>query len=252
MTFLNKIFYLYNIMSSIDDTYNNFNSLISQASTTLLCGPECQKKKTAEEFQKQYLAAKVNVKTAPIELNEAAKKYYTFTKGVAGYNKYIKDELDDEAAKTAEKLTNVFQNNMNNAKLLNDVYTSQLASAQYAQQVYNQYVFKNKDLENQLTNSDVDINTNERKTYYEDQEIANVRWWYNIFIKIYAFIVFGYLLCFFFINSKYSRFTRILGFLLLAVFPFIVMKIALFFIYIMNKIYRFFYSILPKNIYFNL
>ena len=239
-------------MSSMDDTYNQFNSLIKQASTTILCGPECQKKKTSEELHKQYLDAQVNIKTAPLQLSESAKKYYTFTKGVSGYNKYIQDELETKANKSAEDLTNIFKSNMDNAKLLSDTYTTQLINSQYANQVYTQYDVENTKLGNYLTNSDDDVYTNERKTYYENQGVTNVKSWYNILIKIYALFVFVYFLCFFFINSKYSRYIRILGFLFLAAFPFFIMKFALFFMYTMSKISDFFASITPKNTYLNL
>jgi hypothetical protein len=79
--------------NNFDDSINQFNNLIQNSQNALLCGPDCQKKKYSENLEQIYLDAKNNVLTAPSQLNTAAKNYYTYTKGEAGYDEYITNEL---------------------------------------------------------------------------------------------------------------------------------------------------------------
>jgi hypothetical protein len=66
---------------------------------------------------------------------------------------------------------NTYDTNLTNAINLLDSYTN--------------YVDENKDLKKQLDQMGGDIDTNDRKTYYEDEAIDSLNYYYSWMISIY-------------------------------------------------------------------
>ena len=234
--------------SNLDSTMNKFNSLLEQSQKAMLCGPDCQKQETAKTLQQKYLDAQTNILTAPNQLNEAAKKYYTFTQGVSGYNTYVEKDLQTKVTEIANALTQNFVNSIKAAKTINETYSSQLINSQYAQQLYTKYLDENKELSYNLNEDTTDIFTNDRKTYYEEQGNDNLDWWYKIFFRLYLILLVAYIIFFFISSSNYSVVSKIFIFILLALYPFIAVPIFLF----LMRLYHRFTSVLPKNAYLNI
>lgn len=233
----------------MDSTMNQFNSLLEQSQKAMLCGPDCQKEETSQTLQQKYLDAQVNLQTAPTQLQEAAKKYYTYTKGQAGYDDYLNSELQTKADAIIETLKKSFSDSFSYAKTLSNTYSTQIINSQYANQVYKKYLEENALLDTTLKDNSYDIFTNDRKTYYEDQGIEDLKWWYSFFFRFYFIIIIAYVILFFFISSSnFSIISRILILLGLIIYPFIAPRIFVFFV----SLYYRFVSILPKNAYLNI
>jgi len=228
-----------------DSSIAQFNTLLQQSQQAMVCGPECQKAKTAQTLNQQYLDSQTNLKTAPAQVQTAAKNYYTFVGGTAGYNNYVSTELGAKAESLVTELKNVFSKNFSSVKALCDTFSTQLINSQYAQQIYDKYLEENSALENELKDNSYDIFTNDRKTYYEDQGVDNLKWWSRGFSVFYWILVVAYIICFFISSSGFSVLSRILILLFLIIYPFIASRI---FNYIISIFYRI-SSVLPKNSY---
>ena len=92
-------------------TIGQINGLMAKSQQSLLCGPDCQKQKNLDELKQKYENAITNVNTAPQQLTDAKKKYFTALEGTAAYNK---DVLADVTA-TAEQICGVLQKNFNSS-----------------------------------------------------------------------------------------------------------------------------------------
>jgi len=224
---------------------NQFNSLLQQSQKAMLCGPDCQKAEATQTLQQKYLDAQTNLQTAPIQLQEAAKKYYMYTKGQAGYDAYLNQDLETKADAIVATMQKSFTDSLNSAKTLTSTYSAQLINSQYADQLYKKYLAENSKLEAELNNNSHDIFTNDRKTYYEDQGIDNLKWWYTLFFRIYFLLVIAYVVVFFLSSSAFSIMTRIFILVCLVAYPFVAPYI---FIFLLHLYYRV-AAMLPKNAY---
>jgi len=234
--------------NNLDSTMNQFNSLLQQSQKAMLCGPDCQKAEAAQTLQQKYLDAQVNLQTAPIQLQQAAKKYITYTQGQAGYDDYINSELQTKADAIIETLKKSFTDSINSAKILSNTYSTQIINSQYASQMYEKYLEENAELDTKLKDNSYDIFTNDRKTYYEDQGIDDLKWWYVVFFRFYVIMILAYIILFFISTSNFSIFSRIFILLGLIIYPFIAPRIFTFFV----GLYYRFVSILPKNAYLHI
>jgi hypothetical protein len=227
---------------------NQFNSLLQKSQKAMLCGPDCQKAEATRTLEQNYLAAQVNVQTAPAQLQEAAKNFFSYTQGPAGYRSHLNKDLQSKADDIVEKLKNTFGENMSSAKTLTGTYTTQLINSQYAKEIYDKYLEENKKYKIRLQDDSYDIFTNDRKTYYEDQGIDSLKWWYTLFFRLYAILIFAYILFLFISQSNYSIFIRIFILLGLILYPFAAPRI---FNYLVQIYYRII-SVLPKNTYLDI
>ena len=226
------------------NTLNNFNSFIQQASQTIACGTECQKQKKSELLKKLYLDAQTNLATAPNQLETAAKNYYTFTQGETGYNEYIESDLTAKANAIATMFKDNFVKDTSKCNAEINNYDGLLMNYQNVLELYLKYIKENNELANKLKDETSDILTNERKTYYQDQGIASLQFYYSkilIFIYILTVIVFAGSI--FFYPSKYNWKFRLGIFIILLGLPFISTKLLYFVIYLFYKLY----DLLPKN-----
>jgi len=231
--------------SQYDSSIAQFNSILQQSQQAVTCGPECQKTQNADKLKQAYLDSQTNVKTAPQQEQTAAKNYYTFVGGQAGYNNYINSELEKKANVLLDNIKKTFSSNFSSAQTLSNSYYTQLINSQYAQQIYDKYLAENEDLENKLKDSSYDMFTNDRKTYYEDQGIDSLNWWNTTLFVLYCILVVAYVLFFFISSSSFSISSRIFFLLVLIIYPFVSVKILNFLISIFYRVT----SVLPKNSY---
>jgi len=154
---------------------------------------------------------------------------------------------ESDSDKNIKLLQTTFTNNLNSSKILSSTYNTLLANSNYANQIYINYLEENAKLQSRFQGNSDDVFTNDRKTYYEDQGIDSLKWWYNLFLSLYIVIVVSYVLFFFISSSNVSTLTRIFIFVLLVAYPFVSPHIV-------NFLIRFFYRIslfIPKNTYLN-
>lgn len=221
------------------------NSLNKLSISSLLCGPDCQKKKTLTNLEQTYLKAQNEVVVAPVNLQTAKKNYYVFSQGETGYNNMLEQELKKKADVIANSMTNLFNKQIQEVRTLNSYLNNDIINSKNTVELYKSYLSKNKLMETEIKNSHGDILTNDRKSYYEIQENDNLKGWYNIFITSYFIIALVYFGRFVLLNNNLSNIIKIIIVILLIIFPYIIDPITVFILSLLNKIQ----SLLPKDVY---
>ena len=107
------------------------------------------------------------------------------------------------------------------------------------------YLNENDKLSKQLKNDSNDILTNERKTYYEDQEIGSLNGYYYILLVIYIIVVICFAIFSLIYPSQFSILSKLILLLIFVALPFISTWILGKIIFLIYWLFGF----LPKNIY---
>tara|TARA_B110000285_G_scaffold205079_1_gene242557 strand:- start:81 stop:797 length:717 start_codon:yes stop_codon:yes gene_type:complete len=227
--------------------YNDFNTLISQASEAIMCDSECRKQKREDALKQKYIQSQVNLETAPRQMALAQKKFITFSEGDDAYNDLVESELKEKAQTIIEKFGENFEDEVNKIKTQLETYNGLLINITNVGDLYKKYKLENIELFNELKEDTNDILTNERKTYYEEQNIDRLRFYYSYFmITIYVICVISFGI--FSLMSPLKNVgwkVRLSAFIFLIVLPFFSTWILSWVIYLAYQIYH----LIPKNVY---
>ena len=225
---------------------NQFNSFLRQATDAITCNSECQRARTIDSLKQKFVNAQTNIASANNQLQVAEKNYVTFSEGDGAYN----DLRDQQLGEKAKLISQQFQENFNKEVVqtsrLIDTYGGILINFKNIVDLYFNYKKENIKLFKKLKEETNDVLTNERKTYYIDQENDTLTYFYFYFLLIvYIIIVICYLLFSLMFPSGSSILKRILIFIGLIILPFLYYFILAAVIYIGYKIFE----LIPKNIY---
>ena len=204
-----------------DETTAQLNKLLQQSSQALSCGPDCQKEQKMSELKQNYINAQTNLESAPVVLSTAEKDYYTYTQGTAGYNKIINSELEKKATILTDVLFKNFNNSIADTTHLVDIYSNLSNNYSHINELYKDYIAKNKDLKYkiQLTNSN--ILTDDRKTFYEIQQIQHLKNWHTFFKWIYFIGLIIFVIVSLRFYKTQSPLRTIIIFIFLCIYPYI-------------------------------
>jgi hypothetical protein len=230
--------------SNINNNLDKFNSMIDKATAAVSCGTECQRQQKDDELKQAYLDAQTNLATAPNNVYVSRQNYVVFDQGQPAYDELIDSELLEQA----QKLTSYFQTNFDNESqniFFNiDTYSGLLINLKNIFDLYLKYKEENINLFKKLKDETNDVLTNDRKTYYQDQGIDNLKFYYHYFLLlIYIVAVLCYVVYNFMYPSQVSFIVRIIILGMMVLLPFIST-------WILGKIVGIFYDIynwLPKN-----
>jgi len=231
-------------MASSQSTITDFNNLLQEAAKSIMCGPECQQNKNKSDLYQKYLDAKTNMVNAPQMVEESAKKYYMYAEGPVGYNNYINQNLEQKFNIIKKEITTTFNNNLNNAKSNLELYKGISINYSYVLELYKYYLNDNKKLETKYKNTTADTLTNDRKTYYENQGIDTLYFYYKVIFFIYIIAA----ICLFGLNWNLTRLKKFIILICLFLYPICIIPIIKFILWCYHKVIVLF----PKNIYNNL
>jgi hypothetical protein len=225
---------------------NNFNTMVSQASDAILCNSECKKERETEKLKQTYFDAQTNLASASNQVQVAQKNYVTFTQGITGYNSLQSDTLHQQADTIANEFTNKFNEEVGKIMLQINTYDGLLLNFKNIFELFKKYKKENIELYEEFKEESNDILTNERKTYYEDQNIDSLKTYYYYFLLVIYIIC---VICFGVFSLIYPSQTdwkiRFLTFIAFIALPFLST-------WILGKIIYFIYeayNLLPKNVY---
>lgn len=225
---------------------NKFNSFIDSASQAISCGTECQKEKISQQLKDKYLNAKSNLVLAEPQYQIAKQNYYTSVSGESGYNNMLEEELNEKADLIVNNFKAIFSSEINKTNLQLDSYNSLLVNYKNVAELSEQYSTENDKLKTQLKDDSNDVLTNERKTFYEDQQIDSLNGWYrHIIFVIYIISVFCFIIFSLIYPSQFSLIVRLLMVVGFIILPFISSWLLGHLIYIIYWIFDLF----PKNVY---
>lgn len=206
----------------IQDTTNKINQMISQSADALTCGPNCQKTRKTEQLQQKYLDAQANVNTAPAQLDAAAKNYFTYSQGTAGYNKYVASQATMSANSVVAETTSAYSSAVQNVEELTKTYENLNTTYNNSFDLYKKYLTENAELQASISEINTDTVTSDRKTFYESQGLDHLNAWYSFLKWIYIFIVVVYFIGLLLTKSSYTLFTRILILIAFIIYPFVI------------------------------
>ena len=225
---------------------NKFNSFLNSATQAIACGPECQKNKKTQQLKDKYLNAQSNLLLAEPQYQIAKQNYYTYVSGQNGYN----DMMEKELTEKADLIVNKFKDNVsvetNKINVQLNSYNGLLINYKNVAELFKQYSTENIKLEKQLKDDMNDVLTNERKTFYEDQQISSLNSWYHyIILVIYIITVFCFAVFSLIYPSQTSLIMRIIILICFIILPFISSWLLGHIVYIVYWLF----GLLPKNVY---
>ena len=238
----------YDSIIASNSTSVQTNRIIQQAQDFLACGTDCQRAKKEQELLRSYQTAQMGLFNGTDNLDSTSKNYYTFAKGDSGYNNFSKGKIGDVANQIAAKYSTMFNEIAHNSGILNNVYQSDFINVNHAKELHQTLVQKNKDLETRLKDILNDISTSDRKSYYEDQELDDLRWWYNIYLAIYVILLVTFVISSFFVPTEMTKYKRIAVVVFLALYIFLAKYAAIALI----KLWEYIGSFFPKNVYLSI
>lgn len=169
-------------------TQQQFNNALENSYSALVCGPSCQREKITKELEQKYLDAKTNLKTAPDQYEQSRRNYYIYSRGENEFNEMQEKELKEKAEKIANELTDLFNRELTNAYTMAAYLNTDASNSEYTVDLLEKLLVENKELAAQLEDSQTDIITNDRKTYYENEAIDNLELWYILFWRSFYFL----------------------------------------------------------------
>jgi hypothetical protein len=201
---------------------DKFNTMIDQATEAITCDSNCQKQRTIDDLKQKYLNAQTNLATAPNQFETAKKNYVVYSLGQTSYD----DQVDNDLTKKATELASFYAENFNkeSQNVLTDTqtYSGLLANLRNVFDLYVKYKKENVELQKKIKEESNDILTNERKTYYQDEGIENLKFVYYYFLlSIYVICLILFAIFNFVYPSQISWKIRLVIFIVLLLLPFV-------------------------------
>ena len=225
---------------------NKFNSFLEKATEAISCNSHCQKKKVKKQLKDKYLNAKKNLILAEPEFQLAKKNYYTYVSGKNVYNEMIENELNHSADLIIKMFKEKYADEIGKIKYQLETYNGILINFKNVVDLHKKYKRENLYLYKQLKENTNDILTNERKTYYEDQEISSLNsFYYYILWLIYVIVILSLIIFTVIYPTNSSWYKKILVIIVFIILPFMstwILGKAIFVIY-------WFFDFIPKNVY---
>lgn len=225
---------------------NKFNAFLDAAAKTIACGPECQQQKKKDELKERYDTAEDNLTLAEPQYQIAKQQYYTFSAGQSGYEDMMETEYREKATTVLQSFSQTLDEALSKLNTQLDTYKGLLVNYRNVVDLQKQYQRENAKLFQQWKTNTHDILTNERKTFYEDQQIGVLNGYYQYFLwtayvlTIACFAAFSLLY-----PSSFGLRSRIVILGALIALPFIST-------WLLGKVIQIVYwiiGLLPKNVY---
>ena len=224
---------------------DKFNTMIDQATQAITCDSNCQKQRTKDDLKQKYLNAQTNLATAPNQFENAKKNYVIYSQGQTSYD----DQVDKQLTTKAKELASFYAENFNkeSQNVLTDTqtYSGLLVNLRNVFDLYEKYKKENEELHEKIKEESNDILTNERKTYYQDEGIENLKFVYYYFLlSIYVICLILFAIFNFVYPSHFTWKIRVVIFIVVLLLPFVSTWILGKLIMIVYNIYH----VLPTNV----
>jgi len=224
---------------------DNFNSFLEKASQTISCGTECQRKKKEELLKQNYINKQSNLATASDQLQVSEKEYITFTQGELAYNQLEHQQINQKSDQIASTFQQNFDEEVAKIESQLSTYNGLLINFKNIVELYLKYKKDNVELYKTLKDDTSDILTNERKTFYQEQGIDNLKFIYSyILIIVYVIVAISFGVLSFVYPSQISWKYRLAIMISLIGLPFISSWLLSYIIEFAHYIYDLF----PKNV----
>ena len=140
------------------NSLDQFNSLMTQASQSMSCDSECQRKKTEEELKQKYLDSQTNLATAPDQVSSSMTNYMVFADGTPAYNEYLDNTLETKAIQIATEFKDQFTEDSGKIVAGIKTYDGLLINLKNVVELYAKYKVENLTLIKQLKDDFIILN----------------------------------------------------------------------------------------------
>jgi len=157
------------------------------------CDESCQEEKRKREIlYMNYVDAEENLKNAPNKFNNAQKDYIISAFGQPSYDDLMMSRYKNEIANEISNEQTIFSDKKQDINGLIESFNKNVLLEQKINQLIENTLEENNELINKIDKITTNIDTNERKVYYDDRQIENIRKLkkYNLYILIFIYIVF--------------------------------------------------------------
>ena len=234
---------------ALNEQVSKANAMAQQASDALICGPDCQKINTEASLFQKYQDAIANVASAPVQLIQAEKLYYTFKSGTAGYITFLDAKIETLSETIKGNIQTGFDTQIADLRSLNKTYDTLFANNSNMIEFDNKLKDEDKNITDHNKSLSADLITNDRKSFYEMQGYDNLSGWYKSFLWIYAILLVAFLIAIGVVKSGYSYKQKFIILFLLMLYPFVIDFVVIF---IVNQVKNLYSFIIKKNIHNNL
>ena len=164
---------------------DKFHDSIKSMNEALLCGPICRKEREITRLKGVYDRSQINITTAPEELRLAEKNYYVFAKGENYYGNMVKTRYDKEAEDMRKSSTKKHEEYLKELSTLINDYEAETIYSNKMHDLLKIYLTENEQLKKKIESLIAIIETSDRKTYYEDEQISTLNSVYKFFFVLY-------------------------------------------------------------------
>ena len=218
------------------DTLEKINNLLENSASSLLCGPDCQHNNYVKEMKQKYEEAQTMETLAPHQVEEAKKNYLIASEGEYVYNRNMEEDMKKNAKKITEHLSENFDKKVENIRELNGRYRTEIVSSNNTQELSDFYEQKNEHLTVVFDTTSGAVTTNERKAFYELNDLSVLHKRYNWLLFLYYLAVIGLSIWIFRTQSKQYWVKNLLVILACIVYPFAIDFLRHFILFLLTLI----------------
>ena len=198
----------------------------------------------------EFTAMNTVYDNASTNLARAEKNYILSTDGVSQYNTLINNRISGELNEVENIIIDDYKNNMNFIDQIAKQFKSEISALRNARTGYNNLLIDNAILTKKLDAYSKILNTNERKTVYELQNMKNLYLYRRVLFFIYYLWIAQYIFFGEFIPKKlYTDYTYLVILLIVIIFPFILNTIISWTIMCINALHFWFDDSIIKDVY---
>ena len=227
-------------------TTQTLNELIKKSNEQTACGPDCQKQKKIRDLKTKYESAKKNITKGPENLAEARKNYFVYAFGDKYNNDFNEKLYTKEANDKVKMMEKQHSENVKEIQSLIDDYESAYVYKDNMGDLSQKYENENKSLKKKIDDNEKEKATNDRKVYYENQQIDNIKY-YKSLIKIVYWVTLILYTFIFLYDGFYKDLKMDAILILLYIYPFVIDKVISKLIFVISYLKQY----LPKNVYLN-
>lgn len=211
---------------SVDDVIANANGLIETQKQFLACDAQCEHDKKLAKLREIYDTKEDNLETAPMQMEVARKNYLEFKYGQDDYVTKASVALKEEADKVIADMTQIWTQEKDMITALISDYNTMMKTHADMERYRDRISASVDRLEKNYEAKQNDTITNDRKAFYQNQGVDNLRYWFYFLRWAYAAIVITFIVGVFSLPTTKSSKLKYGMLTLLIVFPFVVAVIA--------------------------
>lgn len=212
---------------SWENDYVNNMAKVHSIEQNNVCGEQCKRDRKIANLRQVYEAKKINLKTAPEQVDIAHKDYveYAFgvdkwiqekTKNLTKDSKDIKDNTLKEWKKEAKRISHFIDN-----------YEESYDALKELGHFKHRMIASNNKLLHKYDKEHNDITTDDRQAFYELQGTDDLRWWQRIMKWTYIFMVLAFIIASFVVPNEYSWKQRGIVIIALILYPILISFVSI-------------------------